>query len=364
MAETKETKSESTVTTTVTTTTVTKVTSDDKKKKSGLVRGLIIAGSVILLCVAIGFIFFGRAIVNTNGMEDTYAKNSTVFFSRFSTPDINDVILFHHPEADTVVPSSPDKNYYKMCRKYGKSSWCTDSELKPLNKKRRPIHPSRVIGLPGQVVAIKDGVICRAEGKSLVAVADEPSVKNVYIVGSNALFTSALLDSLNLVKEGMNCEEINPELIIGFYRHKTAQGTSLSCYALTAEQAEALKALPSVSLVEKVVLPQEHFDPIVFPFTEARHFNISYMTPMVIPAKGKVVKLDVDNLPFYRRCIEAYEGKSVEVEDNIIYIEGKETDSYRFKQDYYFVVNDNRATSDDSRFFGFLPENHIVGVVK
>ncbi|MCQ2250993.1 MAG: S26 family signal peptidase [Bacteroidales bacterium] len=364
MAETKSKTTESTVTTTVTTTTVTTVSNDSgKSKMSGLVRALIIAASILLLCVAIGFIFFGRARINTNGMENTCAKNSTVFFSRFSTPGINDVVLFHHPEADTIVPSNPDLNYYKMRRKIG-MAWCTDSELKPLNKKRRPIHPSRVIGLPGQVVAIKDGVICRAEGNNLVAVADAPTVKNVYIVGANSLFSSQVLDSLGLTKEGMNCEEINPEAIVGFYRHKTEPGTSLSVYALTAAQAQAVKELSFVNLVEKVVLPQEHFDPIVFPYTEQRHFNISYMTPMVIPAKGKVIKLDVNNLPFYRRCIEAYEGKSVEVDGNIIYIEGKETDSYRFGRDYYFVVSDNRATTDDSRFFGFLPDNHIVGVVK
>ncbi len=365
MAETKNKTTESTVTTTVTTTTVTTVSNDGgADKKTGLKRALIIAASAILLCVAIGFIFYGRARINTNGMENTLTKNSTVFFSRFASPDINDVVLFHHPEADTIVPSSPDKNYYKMCRKYGKAAWVNDSELKPLNKKRRPIHPSRVIGLPGQVVAIKDGVICRAEGNTLVAVADQPEVKNVYIVGANSLFSAPILDSLGLTKEGMSCEEINPEEIIGFYRHKTGPGTSLSVYALSASQAESLKSLPYVSIVEKVVLPQEHFDPIVFPFVEQRHFNISYMTPMVIPAKDKVIKIDLNNLPFYRRCIEAYEGKSVEVDDGIIYIAGKEADSYRFTKNYYFVVNDNRATTDDSRFFGFLPENHIVGVVK
>jgi signal peptidase I len=68
-------------------------------------------------------------------------------------------------------------------------------------------------------------------------------------------------------------------------------------------------------------------------------------------------------LPIYRRCIEAYEGNKVEVKGNKIFINGTETDSYRFRRNYFFVLGDNRSTEDDSRYFGFLPDNHVMGVV-
>ncbi len=355
--------------TVVTTTTTTTKTTTTVKEKSGwatmstLKKVLIILLIALLTAVSLVLIFFGRAHIKGHGMEDVYKENSTVCFSRYSSPDLNDVILYRHPEADSIVPSSPDKNYYKSCRLYGQS-WCNKSEVVFQNKKRRPICASRVAGMPGDVVCINEGVVCKVSANKAVPMEKDPQVKEIYVVGSNSYFTPSVLDSLGVTKDGMSCDELDNDIIIGFYRHKAPQGSYLSVYALTAAQVESVKALSMVSFLEKVVLPQEHFDTTVFPYVEARHFNFSYMTPMVVPAKGKVLKLDINNLPMYRRCIEVYEGNSIEVSGNTISINGKETTSYRFQRDYYFVINDNRASTDDSRYFGFLPSNFVVGVVK
>lgn len=361
MAEKKETVVTTTITTTKTTTTV--------KEKCGwksfstIKKVLLILLVAILTAIALVIIFFGRAHIKGHGMEDAYQENSTVCFSRYSSPDVNDVILYRHPEADSIVPSSPDKNYYKSCRLYGQS-WCNKSEVVFQGKKRRPICASRVAGMPGEVICINEGVPCKVAGGKAVPLAQDANVKEVYVIGSNSYFTPSVLDSLGITKAGMSCDELDNDQILGFYRHRAPQGCYLAVYALSASQVESLKSLSMVSFLEKVVLPQEHFDQTVFPYVEARHFNFSYMTPMVVPAKGKVLKLDINNLPIYRRCIEVYEGNSIEVSGNTISINGKESASYRFKRDYYFVINDNRASTDDSRYFGFLPSNYVVGVVK
>ena len=286
----------------------------------------------------------------------------------------NDIVVFNWP-ADTV-------------RKFFVKE---KGVIKPRDKKSNYV--KRAIGVPGDSLEIKDGIVYLNGQENKLPERAKPLY--TYKIFSKDGVSSSKLKNLeidgfirkfiirNLSQESYNSLKANILSISNtneneYLIYTDDQGIPIKKVrelnidireiidnerelSLTFNDANKIRNSNEFDTIFRSIEKTNYMNSVFFPGNKRFNWNNDQLGPIYIPKAGEKIKLTIDDLPLYKKIIRDYENNEVEVVDNNIYINGEISSNYTFKQDYYWMMGDNRYNSEDSRVWGFVPFDHVLG---
>lgn len=322
-----------------------------EKRKETFVSAILFA---VVLATTVHTYFVQPMIIPTGSMENTLRIGDALFVSKnnYGTrlPNTPVAVPFADIFSRNLFVEKLQLPYVRIpgWQKVKKNdivvfNFPTDSVYAPLDRKDNYV--KRAVATPGDILEIKDGILYVNNEKF------EP--KKDALLQKRAAFTFKTQISPKYLKEELG------QVDTDFGVRSSSNGYYYEFAGLTNEMFETLKNNPNTIDSKWIIQPENLKESKIFP--KGMDYNIDWYGPIKIPKKGEVIELSLDNLVFYIDLIEKYEGNDLEVQDGKLLMNGEAVKNYTFQQDYYFMMGDNRHNSLDSRFFGFVPETHIIG---
>jgi signal peptidase I len=320
--------------------------------------------------LAVPFVHHTVPVFNTQSYSEIVKLPYRRWFA--SPVKRNDVVVFNFPAGDTLTKEFDSKSpYYDILREVESQAYqelknqgqiTNEAALREQSRakardyvwnnytiKTRPVdkrenYIKRCVAIPGDKLQIKQGILFINDSAAFVS----PTSATDYSVKT----TNKVLSEEELRDAGikLNYDEESPDF--------SPSGGNNYRINLTLGEVQILKKIPGVDTVQREIVNNYGN---VYPYDEHFKWSVDNFGPLWIPKKGVNISLTAENIALYKRIIHVYENNNWEERDGKIYINGKDVTSYTFKMNYYWMMGDNRHRSQDSRYWGFVPEDHVVG---
>ncbi|MEO9209541.1 MAG: signal peptidase I [Ginsengibacter sp.] len=306
--------------------------------------------------------FMHHTIIGTN--TKSYVEWLELPYDRWFPQPVKrgDVVVFNFPVNDTLINDyehGSQRTYYQVIQEQMMTNHISEEEARqrvrnqygdviitrPVDKRENFI--KRCVAIAGDTLQIKNRVVYI---NNVAQPLPEEHEFNYWVTTTSALDP----DQLNGVGIQDNMDDQNKNQVY-------LMGSNTYIISMTDNEKLQLKMFPNVKSIEPMPLTDRDKSPILFPYVASDNWSVDDYGPLWIPKKGVPIPLNAQNIARYKRCITTYEGNQFEEKNGQYFINGKPATTYTFKMDYYWMMGDNRHNSLDSRFWGFVPEDHVVG---